>query len=75
MMIHTPVHMMKMFAADVVLYATALYWCWTMEWQYAFAGLGAFTVIYLTKAFKKMVHTHRVLKQMDEELRREYGEE
>ena len=64
----------KMWITDLVLYMSALGWCWQMGWGYAFAGLGAFATIYLTKGFIKLVRLHYTLKKMDEEVRDQWGD-
>jgi len=59
----------KMFMADLVMYLSTLAWCWHMGWKYAFAGIGAFAAIYLTKGMIRIIKLHYTLKRMDQEIR------
>ena len=59
---------LKLFLADLVLYTTAVYSCWVMNWKYAFAGIGALAVIDLSKNAIRIVRFYRFLKKLDQDI-------
>ncbi len=62
-----PNRMIVCFLADLACWSAASAFCWRMEWNIAFAVVGAFAILYLGHTIKIMVYTHRLNKELWEE--------